>query len=136
MPRQPESNAKELSTLLIVTVGVCLFGLFSDGNLLTRDTGHDPNMTAKAPQAAPPGISQSDWDKQLEICKEVGAEIVRRQKLTSDQLVGLPNIGSEVHMCMRMSAPIENQYQPLQPIYVDPIPAVPIASPTPPSTIN
>ena len=136
MPMQRESYASEVSTLLIVTIGLCLFGLFSDSNPWAQDSSRDPNMTAEAPQTAPSGMSQSDWDKQLEICKEVSAEIVRRQKLTADQLVGLPNISSEVHMCMRMSAPIENQYQPLWPRYVDTIPAVPMPSPTPPSTIH
>jgi hypothetical protein len=130
---QRPSYASEVSTLLVVTMGICLLCLFSDSNL---STSHNPNLAAEAPQIAPPGMSQSDWDEQLEVCKAVGEEIVRRQRLTPDQLVGLPDISSEIHMCMRMSAPIKNQYQPLRPRYADPIAAVPMASPTLPSTIH
>jgi hypothetical protein len=63
MPRQCESYAKELSTLLIVIVGICLFGLFNDGNLLTRVTGHDPNMaadtTSRTARYNPIGLGQT-----------------------------------------------------------------------------
>jgi hypothetical protein len=124
----------QVSIALLLSLGMCLVGALLDCNLCAQDTSQDPNMAAKAPQTAPPGWSQADWDKQLEICKEVSAEIVRRQNLTADQLTGLPNISSEVHTCMRMSAPIENRYQPTTPTYIDPIPAVPMASATPPST--
>lgn len=106
-------------------------------SLWAQDTGQNPNMGGEIPKTAPPGMSQSEWDQQLETCKEAGAELVRRQNLPPDQLTGLPDIGGALKMCSRMLAPVENQYQPIRPIYVDPIPLVPVASPTPPSnTLN
>jgi len=127
---------ERVSRVLLLGLSLYVAGGIGSGRVWAQETNQDPNLAAEAPQTAPPGWSQADWNKQLEICKEVSAEVVRRQSLPVDQLAGLPNISSEIHNCERMSAPVENQYQPTGPTSVDPIPAVPVASPTPPSNLT
>jgi hypothetical protein len=84
----------------------------------------------KCRKTAPAGMSQEDWDKELERCNEVGAEMLRRKSLPPDQLHGLPDIHTEREECARRLVPVQYQYFPTRPIYTDTIPAVQLASPT------
>jgi hypothetical protein len=123
--RGHHSLLDQVSRVLLLGLGLYVAGGSGSGRVWAPEANQDPNLAAEASQMAPPGWSQADWDKQLEICKEVGAEVVRRQSLPNGQLVGLPNISRAIHMCERMSAPIVNQYLPPRPIYTDPVLPVP-----------
>jgi hypothetical protein len=102
----------------------------------SRDTAP---MGAKVSEIAPPGFDQKEWDQELKHCKKVGSEIAWLRSLPPDDLARQTNPyrDADIKTCIGMVAPVENQYQPIRPIYVDPIPPVPVASPTPPSnTLN
>jgi hypothetical protein len=61
--------------VLLLGVGLYVVGGLGSGRVWAQETNQDPNLAAESPQTAPPGWSQADWNKQLEICKEVGAEV-------------------------------------------------------------
>lgn len=95
-------------------------------------------MDAIVSEIAPPGFNQKEWDQELSECKKVSSEIAWLRNLPPDELARQTNPyrDADIKNCIAMVAPVENQYQPIRPIYVDPIPPVPVASPTPPSNIT
>jgi hypothetical protein len=107
-------------------------------SLWAQDTGQNPNTSGTIEQVAPQGMSQEEWNEELEQCDELSAEVMRRQSLPPDQVAQLPTISYDaIENCRGMAGPVRNQYQPSGPTSVDPVLPVPIASPTSPSnTLN
>jgi hypothetical protein len=125
---------------LLLGLTICLLGALEKNAAWAQGATPDPSMmTGNTQLTAPSGMSQADWDRELKHCKDVDPEFGRLSRLSADQLAKQTNPYSEAEIknCMGMAAPISNQYLPLRPIYNDPIPPVPVASPTPPSnTLN
>jgi hypothetical protein len=70
---------------LLLGLCVCFASASEENVLWAHDASEDPNTTAVMPQAPPPGESQEEWNEQVEHCKDIGAEMERRQNLPLDQ---------------------------------------------------
>jgi hypothetical protein len=124
----------QVTRALLLNLGICIVGSMSSSTLQAQDTSEVPNATTEVQK--PPSMSQEEWDKELERCRIVGQEMARRLSLPAEQLHGLPDIHTTWQECAHYSGPIRNQFQPTRPIYTDPIPPVPLATPSPPANLS
>jgi len=114
-----------LSFIIGLVCGVCSIGAWAQGN------GQDPRTFGEIQKIAPAGIGQDAWNQQIERCKGVSAELVRRQSLPEDQQAHLPNIYYDIENCRDMISPVQGQTVTAP---IDPIKPFPVSTPTPPAS--
>jgi hypothetical protein len=124
----------QVTRALLLNLGICIVGGISSSTLQAQDTSEVPNATTEV--LKPRSKATGESDKELERCRIVGQEMARRLSLPAEQLHGLPDIHTTWQECAHYSGPIRNQFQPTRPIYTDPIPAVPLATPTLPPSLT
>ena len=122
----------QVSTVLLLSLGLCILGGVGSNSAWAQDTGQNPNTAGAVQQVAPPGMSQEEWNQDLEQCNEVWAEVARREGLSADERAQLPSIYNAIENCRGMAGPVQNPGQ----TSVDPVLPVPVASPTPPSNLD
>jgi hypothetical protein len=96
-----------------------------------QGSGQQSIKSGEIQKIAPAGMSQETWNRELERCKWVWAELGRRNSLPEDQRAHLPHLYSDIQNCREMSGPARNQYQPPGTTLIDPIKPVLVATPTP-----
>jgi len=124
--------------LLLLGLGISHGGI-GDSLLWAQDGSQSvAPMGAQIPATAPPGMSQDEWNAEIVQCQNLSAEVRDLRSLPADQLAAQANpyLATEIKNCARMFAPVQNQYQPIKPNSIVPVPAVPTASPTPPEPSN
>lgn len=127
-------SPKQVFITLLASFSLCFASGIRSTSAWAQDSGPNPSPLGVVQQVAPQGMSQKEWDKELEQCNELWAEMKRRAGLPADQNAQLPRISyNAIENCRDMTAPVRNQYNPSRPTYADPVLPVPVASPTPPS---
>ncbi len=128
---------KLFTVAFLFVLAICLILGQSTSNVSAQqnsdgDLSSSPEMTGGIPQQAPPGWDQGDWDHRIEECKQIGAEVDRRAKLTVEERNAQPPLPyGAVQDCVRMMAPAAHE-EPSEPASVSPFQPMPMATPSTP----